>query len=648
MKYFNLVFVLGVGMSVSALATDFPYGVAESEMTVRFQADATYSSSLAVSEVPSVDGGMPKDDTLVQAITRTLEFAATDVAHWDELVASFSEAAQFALALKDDEGLRWMCYSSGMWIELEGPVATEGTWTVRVSIDYSLPEGERAVRYEVSSDGGANYTPLTREGVSWLPLGVSRTSLDRVGVVGYGELGATVVKSARRPLSGEIILIENIGMDYDSLNVDISVKDGWGVEGADVHAVLKNRTGETVDVFDGVLKDGHLCANFSDVVHAGEEYSCEVSISKESAQGPETSSIVKLFADVDWFGFDGGQFVRANPESLIVVSDGAFGTSGAIGQVLPVSTSPAGSETVIEARVSVNGVCQQDDLPDVDAQFAILPMRTKNEDVSTLGERCWAVKDGAGAWLPLLSGGVSAANGEYDIRVVLDYRDGQRVGCYYIRPAGVAEYVKLAEFALGEASLHSVGVKGGQVCALNASYRTTSPIDVVPDAQSTEIVLQGHANIDLSKVACKAYEVKSAGSIEYRIRWSDEVGENGRYATFEDGTITVKTGAPANGMESFTSYVLGLNPDKASDKPFLKSEEGASSGKITLSFNGIEPKTPEVTGLSIKYVVESAGDLTFAGATKTEGDTPSVTVDLPAPSAGESAVRYYRPRFELK
>ena len=70
------------------------------------------------------------------------------------------------------------------------------------------------------------------------------------------------------------------------------------------------------------------------------------------------------------------------------------------------------------------------------------------------------------------------------------------------------------------------------------------------------------------------------------LSWTDS---NGKYATLAGGTLTIHSGTPANGMESFHSYVLGLNPDVATDVP------AAVVASLKVDNDGIAVKVPNVT-----------------------------------------------------
>lgn len=67
-------------------------------------------------------------------------------------------------------------------------------------------------------------------------------------------------------------------------------------------------------------------------------------------------------------------------------------------------------------------------------------------------------------------------------------------------------------------------------------------------------------------------------------------GEGGKYITVVDGALVVKSGAPVNGLDSFKSYVLGLDPDDATSKPYLSGADTTSATTLKLVPAGVTIK----------------------------------------------------------
>lgn len=637
MKQIVLGSVAFLGFAV--FAGTFPYA---QTLTTRYEAGETEVSSFENPiTIPSVNGGMQANEDIAVFESLVSDFAASDDENWAVGIAAVG-IPQASLAMRVVNGaLVWMGYVGDIdepWRELTGVAAEEGAWQVKVEIDYTTA---RRVRYSVKRPDSAEYTVLRAGADEWLPLGGEKALVSSVELYGNGAVEVFVGKCAARPIEGAVRAHESFSMAYDNFKVAAEVSDVWGA--TCVNVTLKDANGTEVKTVEGVIADDMITADFTGFATPGGSYSYDIVLTGKGQSVPVTSgAVVDLFANIDWFGFANGAFVKSSAAG-ITAGETSFAANGSsLGTVTPSVASSESTETTVETRLVIDGVYGWSELPAADdaVQFAILLARDGN------GQRKWVSRTGSGAWTAIDSD-FTTDNGSYDVKLAFDYREGQRTATCFIRKAADVDYTMLLEnIPLTAVKLNSVAVRSGDFAGLAASYKTTGAVPTALDETKSEIALAANTELDLSTVTeAKAYTVSSPQGKSYRLAWKDAANV---YAKMEGGVLTVKKGVPANGMESFTSYVLGLNPDTATDKPYLKSEEGASSGKVTLSFNGIEPKAPEVTGLSIKYVVESAGDLTFAGATKTEGDTPSITVELPAPSADESAVRYYRPRFEFQ
>lgn len=144
-------------------------------------------------------------------------------------------------------------------------------------------------------------------------------------------------------------------------------------------------------------------------------------------------------------------------------------------------------------------------------------------------------------------------------------------------------------------------------------------------------------------------------SHEHRFSWVD--GENQIIISDADRRFKIVSGRTDNGLSSFQNYLLGLKPqagaNEVADCPFLKLTSSAVVNdvlKANFGFfhraNGgvIQPRGD--TGQTLKYQIVSASspdaeDWQLIG----ESTTAAVEVELPKPAAGDSAVRYFKPRF---
>ena len=127
------------------------------------------------------------------------------------------------------------------------------------------------------------------------------------------------------------------------------------------------------------------------------------------------------------------------------------------------------------------------------------------------------------------------------------------------------------------------------------------------------------------------------GSVMYHIRWVDEKIDDAtrKFAKMDaQGMLTVKTGMPANGLESFNSYALGLDPTKALDKPaaVVKSDGHQSADGITVHVPNVMPSKLPDAGVEVVHQLQKSTD---GGKTWTDdGAAVSVGGDLKIPFDG--------------
>lgn len=578
----------------------FPYGAPLAERN-RTESVAT-TTATSVASVPGT--GMPRTDAVAVVDAREVDFVAFDEANWQRACQAFDSEAQAALTMRLEGGRPvWTAFAGGRWVDLGGVSAREGRWHVRIEADYSLGPGRRKVRYSVSRDG-ETYSSLSDGKDSWLPLGTDGEAFSQILAAGFGETGEITARSGERPLSDAVATVENVLMDYSGLSLGISVADAWGVEGA--HVTLKDESGAVVATRQVTRTDGSLTADFSDVARPGETYRYDVTLTG-SYNGKELSrdvlsQNVKLFTTLGDFGFRNGTFVNATAEG-VTVSNGAFGTvADAIGTVTPLKGGDA-LRTTLAATLTVTGAFARAELPGVTPQFALTLMRRED------GSCSWACTDG-GKWTEVSGPGVSTTGGTYDIRVDLDYEAGTvaysiRVGETYVQLGTDGRTV--FDLPPGKRHLDRVAVGGGDVRELEVASRTVGPVP--PTVAGDSLVLAGNAAIDLASLAVGEYAVASAQSEKpYHLSWTDG---GGKYGVWENGGLVVKAGVPQNGMSSYASFVLGLDPEDESARPVLTFRPTADGTAFVLDLPDVSPRGRRETGLSVGYELVSGADVHF-------------------------------------
>ena len=603
----SIVSLITAGIGAMAFAvTEFPYGV--TEMTERNRSKSLDVESFAAPAEVEKISDMPETDAIATVTAARMAFVAADEANWAASVAKIG-ASQAGLAVRYANGaFHWMGATANGWVELTGVEAAEGEWDVSIDIDYSLGVGKRKVRYMI--DG----VVLSAGDDVWLPLGAEEKTFGHVRFYGEGRSGAVVAKSAEREMQGTFTPSEDFGLNCNDLKVDIGLEDAWGIDSAEVS--LRDEFGEIVARQMGVVDGDVIRVDFSDVKVAGGRYSYEVKLSGDyngKKMGRDIVDIPPLVVgrDVDWFSFIGSGFDRATATDIVIANDAFAALSGKTGKVNPDETAPDASEVVLEATLEMQGVYQWDALPNVSSQFAITLARTKNADAMKLGTRTWVCKNGEGNWEAVSVNGLPVDNGQYDVKVVLDYRDGQRKGVYFVRQHGDDHlYLKLAEFSLAEMKLSRAAILGGNVTALIANYTTAIPAELEPPTGDT-IVISGNTKVDIDKLSRSEYSVEGVGKKSH-LTWIDkkEDGATVKYAKMSGGRLTVYEGAPANGLESFASHALGLDPTKELAKPAAVVKAGGmQSGKgVTVHVPNVVPANLPDAGVTVVHRLQRSAD----------------------------------------
>ena len=629
--------LLAVG---GAQAGTFPYA---GSLTERYSLGATTVSSF---DTPVTAGGtkMQANEHVAVIETAVADFCASDAENWETGVAAIG-TAQAALSMKLENGTPvWMGYTGdNSWVRLAGKVAREGEWSTKIEIDYSV--SPHKVRYSVKAAGESAYTVLTNNGRDWLALNGTEAKAGDVKLYGCGEITGLTGRCGTRPLEAQVTASESYDMSYKNLKVDASVSDVWGAETFEV--VLKDASGSEMARRSAAVSSGRLVADFSDVAVPGDTYSYCVVLSGGGQQGVEAKgrTDVELFANVDWFGFQNGALVKASKDANAdIVSDVLVQKADATaeGKVLPATHASDGATVTTVTRLVVNGVYAWQELSTASAagQFAIAPCRLDNsDDPSVLKDRAWAYRVGSGAWTAVT--GVPTANGSYDVKVVFDY--AAKKGKCWIKTSAEddAVYRKVVtDFALTDTKVNNAAVVGGGISEMNASYKTTEPVEVVPSGNT--IVVDKNTEVRMENLnAGTSYAVQGASG-KAHLRWTDAAN---RYATKSGNTLTAHEGVPANGLESFTSHVLGLDPADKDSKPFMVGEQTPDPNKLTLRLPKVRQRDAAETGVPVTYRLVESADASFSDKTDkaASSESPDFTIDLPS----DGKVKYYRVEIEL-
>ena len=505
-----------------------------------------------------------------------------------------------------------------------GTVLVSKGSTVAFTGEGTLPTAEN--KMQILLDGEK---PTAKTAVMTVPSGVTAAMIRDTTDYGTGWAGSrvtvengTVFVEPVKDIRSEVTTTEKVGLAYNRLDVNVTLATP-GATG--VKVVLKDGQGATVATETAEFTDGAASVGFRDLT-PGETYQYDVFLVGGESEVPPTDweTVSKdLFKSVDWFGFSAGSFQKSTPDTNITVADGLYASKDdVLGLVTPNAAPVEGERTVLETRIEVEGAYAWESLPALEGKQLMFGIALKaGETQDTPANRVWAYKLGSGNWTALPSSTAPVADGTYDLRAVLDYRAGHKVASCTLTADSV-DYELFSNVPLTADRMNRVGVIGGSVAYQNAAYPCIiSPTEVEP--KGTEIELDASAEVDLAKLtAGTAYTVKDNG---YALRWTDA---GGRYATKSGNTLTAHEGVPANGLSSFTSHALGLDPTKEFAKPAAVVKEGgmqAADGVTVHVPNVVRGNLPDA-GVEVLFQRQKSTD---GGKTWTDdGSAVSVGGDL--------------------
>ena len=134
-----------------------------------------------------------------------------------------------------------------------------------------------------------------------------------------------------------------------------------------------------------------------------------------------------------------------------------------------------------------------------------------------------------------------------------------------------------------------------------------------PAPKDNIIELTGNSVADLSSdefaVGGEYSVTRSAG--EGYLRWKDSTSGTGKYAVMQGGKLIVKQGFVRNQpLDSFSSYVLGLNPEEGLDKPAAVVKPGGIQSKdgITVHVPNVQKDKLPDSGVSIVFQMQRSDD----------------------------------------
>lgn len=614
----------------------FPYDV---DMTPRIATNETVEVSDETVALPGT--ATAANDTVAELNMSGVTFTAIDAAEWDAFVADYAGSAAM-LAIKNTDGdYAWCGYSGSGWVTLTGvDVDLETTYDVQISFDRTV--GSKKIRYAVKAKDASGYTVLKSGDDEWIAQGGTQTVLSTVMLKGTGSIGSGVLKSGARGAYANITGVEQV-YSFDYSNVVVNVGVGNVVYGDEIKITLLDNgamKSKSVSLMEGV---SDYSFDFSNL-QPGKTYDCVIEVVKNDAPAYTNagSSAVTLAATADWFGFDGTQLLKAQGEN-VTIDKGKLGPADEEqpAVVTPNSPSSANSKSTVEIVVDYSDAFAETTQYD-DAQSALA--LTEN------GWKCliYDVEEGA-LWVAITNVNVSTAKDEYATRAEFDYTDAdadspgkvrfsvkQGDVWHVMHIVGDADY---CWFDLVGSSNRLAGtsfVGGGTVSAIAATYSSLEGIE--PTVSGTTLTLAGSTDVKLANVAVGTYDITQPSGRKYSMKWTDSAD---KHATIDsNGKLVVSSGVAANGIDSYDSYALGLDPENASSKPVLDSEQNSDDDSMDLKVANVNPKE-DVAEVDMSVVEMASPD----GAAVKEYDFNSYgTATIPLPTG----VKYYKVKISIK
>lgn len=578
-----------LGAMIASAANEFPY---VSPLTRRYSLSEAMpvASFETPTSVDAVNGGMQDAENVAVIECAVDNMLAIDEADWAEETASV-DTMQAALSLKSvDDSLVWMGYFGGTtgWQPLTG-TAAEGVCHLKIEIDYTLEQ--KKVRYSVKMGEASVFTVLMFNDKEWNVLGGSAAKVAGIDIYGYGTVKAASGDCGDRATLTTVATSEAFDMNYSNLVVTASATNVWGANKMTV-TLKDGNTAVQSKVVDVVAGDNAPIEVLFDQAQAGKEYTYDVTFSGYSeAHGDVTKAnagTAMLFSNIGWFGFNGGAFENVKKTENISIDETKRTFSSVddeIGTITPTEESHEDARTVVETVMTVAGVYSWTDLPTVDDTQLALAL-VEGQDNSG---RTWAYKVGAGEWKAVTGSSIPTESGTYTVKVEFDYASATKTATVWVKQGAVngdGTYVQLVgddDFLLTTNKLNSAAVKGSEVNAMNATFATTKPVEVKPDENKHEIPVTANAEVDLANLKGEPGTVYTLTeqADKFHLRWKDVKTGDGKWAKINaSGKLVMMAGVPANGLDSYASYVLGLDAEKKTDvpaavvQPYVNQNEG--------------------------------------------------------------------------
>ena len=306
----------------------------------------------------------------------------------------------------------------------------------------------------------------------------------------------------------------------------------------------------------------------------------------------------------------------------------------------PAKPARLGPVSTVEHYVEFEGatldsVLAEDDLSDKQCALAV-------------GQgRVWKAAVG-GKWTTME--GPEPVDGRYAVRFELDYSTSPGKVRYSVKPEAADAFTPLTHngcewlenpipaatsfneiLYAGDGAMNAVtgtAADVGVAAAGGAIYATLAEAAAAAGTGGT-VTLRTNSTFDPGAVAAGGYSIASEG---FALLWKDTAN----YVVYDEdsGALEVKSlgsaATPPNGMDSYASHLLGLDPEDPDSRP-KAAITANDEGEFTISATNLNP----IAGARVNYQLESAGALDFAESEKSPAQaSPVFKVNAGSATAG--------------
>lgn len=526
-------------------------------------------------------------------------------------------------------------------------IIAENGKSIAATVALTLPE-ELSVDLSDLTGSGETSIVVAPTGTNW-----SNCELVEVGESGWKLfVDGTTLKAKHVSLDGEITGAK--GYNFNEISVDVNVtKIDPTLEGAKIQVVVTPVGGGESITATTDLDSGKTLYNVTvDGLAAGKDYDYAVTII-DAAGNVIEDAISKIGSEATYNSADAVAFSASAETGESVVKNGSW-TENA-----PTIPSEADYYEITDDKTSIFTVTDDtalDQFVTMDFDLAFEAGFTTEIDPAETGAQAGVTVSAEGTeetvyWYVCDDGEfvkttTAAAPGAYTVRMEFDYNEGKvrysiitesetvvltdaegttwfELGGESPETISTVSFTGASQLTKFDAAIHAIDTN---LASVNGTKYATMA-DALKAAGGNAVTLLTNVKLDTKDITTGSYNIQPGDN---KFRWIDD----GRIIVYDDenGEFVIKAAEkPANGIDSFTSYVLQLDPEDEDSKPIgVAPADNGDTETLTVEIKGPDGEALNPReGYVIKYVaVPTAGE-----GRKVVSDEPEI--DLPLPESGE-------------